>query len=295
MITQLDNSQACGNTQYNKIADAYTSLYKTDGEEREDVPLNALEIHQFRVALHDPKIDVRGKRVLDIACGNGHNTHRYLAWGAESVTGMEISDGMLEVAKQDALDRGLPESKAQYFLGDASDPDIVLPGAPFDIVTSSWLLNYARDTEMMTRMWKTIGRHLKPGCITLCLTIPPLLTDQVWEAEMLAHAMGPDGVWGRHGNTGAVLYPMPNGDGYKTRIDLNLAAVEGEEIPSFENYHLHMRVFQDSIMASGMFDSLEWREFYIPEELKARYPPGFWNDSALWPHCRVAMARRSMK
>lgn len=292
MIAKHDEPSPVGSTQYNKIADAYSSLYLPDGELRADHPLAEFEVHQFNVALHDPAINVQGKHVLDLACGNGHNTHRYLGWGAASVTGVEISSAMLEIAKQDALDHGLPESRARYFLGDVTDPDLVIPGGPFDIVTSSWLLNYAANTEMMTRMWSFIGRHLKPSSVTLCLTVPPLLTDGPWEEEALAHAMGPKGVWGRHGNLGMVLHPMPNGDGYKTRIELNMAAKDGV-VPSFDNYHLCMRVFEDSCKASGMFDGLEWRDAYIPEGMKKRYPPGFWNDLAMWPHCRVCLARRS--
>lgn len=287
-----DGPKPCGSTQYDAIADAYTELYVTDGTLRDDYPLAQFEIHQFRVALNDPSIDVKGKRVLDLACGNGHNTHRYLAWGAESVTGMEISSGMLEVARQDARDRGLPESRAQYFLGDATDPDLIIEGAPFDIVTSSWLLNYASDTKTMTRMWKFIGRHLKPGQLALSLTVQPLMTEQPWEEQVIAHAMGPNGVWGRHGNLGKVLETLPNGDGYKCRIDLNMAEKDGV-IPGFDNYHLCMRVFEDSCKASEMFDGLEWREFYVSDEIKKRYPPGYWNDLALLPHCRICVARRS--
>lgn len=292
MIANHETASPNGSTQYNKIADAYSSLYLPDGELRDDFPLAEFEVHQFNVALNDPSINVKGKHLLDLACGNGHNTHRYLAWGAASVTGMEISEGMLEVAKQDAIDHGLSESQARYFLGDATDADLVIPGGPFDIVTSSWLLNYAANTEMMTRMWKFIGRHLKPGSLTLCLTVPPLLTEEPWEEQSLSYAMGPKGVWGRHGNVGKVLHPMPNGDGFRTRIELNMATKDGV-VPSFDNYHLCMRVFEDSCKASGMFDGLEWRDAYIPEEMKKRYAPGYWNDLAMWPHCRVCVARRS--
>lgn len=287
----IDDSTSHGSTQYNSIVDAYAKLYQPDGGLRNDFPLAQLDIHQMHAALTDLTIDVRGKRILDLACGNGHNTCRYLDWGAESVTGMDISSASIELARQSAESRGILESRARYVLGDATDTEIVVEGAPFDIVTSSWLLNYASDADMMTRMWKFIGRHLKPGGFCIALTVSPLLTDQPWEEQALAHAMGSSGVWGRHGNVGTVLKTMPNGDGYKTRINLDL--VVQDEMPYFENYYLCMKVFEQSYKASGVFNGLEWREFFVPQEMKERYPAGYWNDLILWPHCRVCVAQRS--
>lgn len=297
MVANHDDPKPSGSAQYNDIVDAYSELYQPDGELRNDFPLAEIEVYQYHTALIDPMVDIRGKHVLDLACGNGHNTHRYLAWAAESVTGMEISSAMLELARQDARNRDLPESRVRYVLGDATDPDLTVQGAPFDIVTSSWLLNYASDTEMMTRMWMFIGRHLKPSCHALNLTVPLLLTDQPCEEHALAHAIGSTGAWGRHGNVGKVLKAMPSGDGYKIRIELNMAAKENEaqhKVPSFEDYHLCLRVFEESCKASGMFGDLEWRDFIIPEEVKMRYTKGYWNDLALAPHCRICVARRFM-
>lgn len=110
---------------------------------------------------------------------------------------------------------------------------------------------------------------------------------------MLAHARGPKRVWGRHSNLGKVLHPMPNGDGYKTRIKLNMAT-KGGVVPSFNDFHLCMRVFEDSCKASGMLADLEWRDAQIPEDRKNRYLTRFWNDLATWTHCRVCTARRSV-
>lgn len=142
----------------------------------------------------------------------------------------------------------------------------------------------------MTRMWSFIGRHLKPGGVFVGMTIPPLLSDQPWEGQMLEYVYSPVGAWGKHGNRGKLLEAMPNGDGYKVRTELHLVAEE--EVASFENYHLSLRIFEESCQASGMFTGLEWRDFILPEDVKMKFPEGYWNDLALWPHSRVCVARR---
>ena len=44
--------------------------------------------------------DVRGKKVLDIGCGMGQHAKQYHDMGAESVLGIDISEKMLEFAKE---------------------------------------------------------------------------------------------------------------------------------------------------------------------------------------------------
>ncbi len=44
--------------------------------------------------------DLKGKNVLDVACGTGYMIPYYLKHKALSVTGIDISEGMLEIAKK---------------------------------------------------------------------------------------------------------------------------------------------------------------------------------------------------
>ena len=280
------------NTQYNQIVDAYSRLYPPTGVAPDDYPLAIIEDAQLHLAVTEASVDIRGKRILDLACGTGYFASKWLRWGAESITGVDISASMLDAARMHAKERGIPETKLNFVLGDATDDSITIDGAPFDIVTGCWLLNYAPDAPTMTKMWNFIGRHLKPGGTFLGLTIPPLLTGKPEEGEMLAWTMSSSGPWGRNGNLGKVLDPLPNGDGFNVRIELGTDAQD--EMAVFETYHPTLRVFEDSIRQSGMFTGLEWRDFVIPEEVKKNKAPGYWNDLALWPHCRVCVGRRSV-
>ena len=275
------------NTQYNQIVDAYSNLYPAGGHVNKDYPLAIIEDALLYRAVTDPSVDIQGKRVLDLASGNGYFASKFLRWGAASVTGVDISSGMLESARKDAKDRGIPETKLKYVLGDATDEGLTIEGAPFDIVTGCWLLNYAPDTETMLKMWKFIGRNLKAGGAWVGLTMQPLLTDKLEEGKMLDWVMK-EGPWGRHGNGGKVLDSVSGG--FKVRIELGTAAQD--EVAAFDTFHPRLEVFQESCKQSKMFTGLEWNDFVIPDEVKMHRPPGYWNDLALWPHCRVCVARR---
>jgi len=43
--------------------------------------------------------DVKGLRVLDLACGNGHYTRQIYERGAKEVAGVDVSSEMIKLAK----------------------------------------------------------------------------------------------------------------------------------------------------------------------------------------------------
>lgn len=283
--------QQVDSDQYNQIADAYSVLYPPDGDSPSNFPLGAIEKHQIYLAVTDPSVDIRGKRVLDLACGSGHYANHYLNWGAASVTGMDVSTGMLEAGRRSAEGRGIPESKLKFVQGDATDENLVIEGAPFDVVTGCWLLNYAPDTATMTTMYKFIARNLRPDGYWVGLSVPPLLSDAPYEADMINAALGSTGVWGKHGNLGKILKAMPNGDGFLINVELGTEAHKVKA--SFDCYHLSLKVFEQACHDSGVFENPEWRDFVIPEHAKnGSFGKGYWNSLCLWPHCRVFTAKK---
>lgn len=287
-----DSAPISGNTQYNdnNLFDNYSKLCPPGGITPSIYDLGLIEAYQMELAVTDPSISIAGKRILDLACGNGYYSSKHLKWGAASVTGLDISREMLEVGKRDAEARNIPESQLRFMVGDAMDPDFQVDGAPFDMVTASWLLNYAPNKEVMTRIWKFVGNNVKPGGCFVGLTIPPLLSGERWEGELLDHMYGPDGIWGKRGNGGKVLEAMPNGTGYKVRTILTCEGIEGAA--SFENYHLRLKVFEEACEVAGMFEGVEWRDFVVPDDAKKGKPVGYWNDFSAMPNCRVCVAKR---
>lgn len=82
--------------------------------------------------------DLAGKSVLDLACGEGFFTRFIKQKGAARVVGMDLSEKMIELARQE-------ESRGplgiDYQVQDAQA--VETPDEPFDIVTAGCLLNYA--------------------------------------------------------------------------------------------------------------------------------------------------------
>ena len=96
-----------------------------------------------------------GPRALDLACGHGP-VARELARRGARVTGIDISQRLLERARAAPTDRG---SAIEYVHGDATDP-AALPGAEFDLVVSNFGLS---DIDDLDGVCATIARVLVPG------------------------------------------------------------------------------------------------------------------------------------
>jgi len=80
-----------------------------------------------------PEVD--GKRVLDIGCGMGQHAKQYSDMGAESVLGIDISEKMLEYAKEHFHAKNI--TYRQMALEDICQID-----EQFDLITSSLALEY---------------------------------------------------------------------------------------------------------------------------------------------------------
>ena len=137
-------------TQYNSITDEYNAV--------NDIPVSrVLVINVERVV----KPHTKGARVLDLACGTGFFTRHLLDWGASSIVGVDVSQGMVDVAKAETSQHP-GAAKSRFMVADCSAPFDAGAGE-FDLVFAAWLLNYSKDEGQMVAMFENISRHLKPG------------------------------------------------------------------------------------------------------------------------------------
>jgi ubiquinone/menaquinone biosynthesis C-methylase UbiE len=99
----------------------------------------------------------QGLNCLDIACGEGFYTRLIRQRGASRVSGVDLSPGMIELAKaQEAKHRlGI-----EYFVADARTLPFV---ESFDLAVAAYLLNYATNADELLAMCQGIARALKPG------------------------------------------------------------------------------------------------------------------------------------
>jgi toxoflavin synthase len=101
--------------------------------------------------------DVEGKRVLDVACGEGHFTRLLRNAGAAAVVGIDISERMIDLAREQEKRRPLA---IEYRVEDARD---VAEHADFDLVAGAWLLVYAQTRAELVQMCRGLASRLRPG------------------------------------------------------------------------------------------------------------------------------------
>jgi len=101
--------------------------------------------------------DVRGKNVLDLACGEGFYTRRFKEFGAARVVGVDVSPAMIALAEEQEHNKPLG---LEYVCADVRHLDDL---GEFDIVVAAYLLHYAKTEHEMQRMTRNIVRHLPAG------------------------------------------------------------------------------------------------------------------------------------
>src|SRR5262249_15116442 len=134
-----------------------TTDYDTIAQEYKKAKLQPWRQHIECFTLCELIGDTRGKTVLDVACGEGFYTRVLARRGAARVVGVDLSQGMIDLARQEEMAHPLG---IEYHQQDARQ--LSLP-EPFDVVTASYLLNYASTREELLAMCQGIVRSLKPG------------------------------------------------------------------------------------------------------------------------------------
>jgi len=104
------------------------------------------------------RLGVRPRRILDLATGTGSVAIELAERGYE-VTGVDLSEPMLEQARRKALDADLD---LRFLQGDAAQ--LSFPPASFDAVVSLYdSLNYILEPEQLQQTFDGVGEALSPG------------------------------------------------------------------------------------------------------------------------------------
>lgn len=117
-----------------------------------------------------------GDALLDIGCGPGilavRAADQVLPGG--SVTGVDIAEGMLEVAREKAAEHGVGDRVA-FALGDMHD--LPFPDEHFDVVVCSYAMFFARS---VTAVGRELWRVLAPGGRLVVATIGEQFFEPMW-------------------------------------------------------------------------------------------------------------------
>ncbi len=101
--------------------------------------------------------DLRGRSVLDLACGEGFYTRLIKQAGAARVVGVDLSEHMIALAREQEMFDPLGIT---YVAGPAESLGSI---GPFDAVSAAFLLNNAPDRPTLDAMARAVVINLAPG------------------------------------------------------------------------------------------------------------------------------------
>ena len=191
--------------------------------------------------------DLHGKKILDIGCGMGQHAKRFSDMGAESVLGIDISEKMLEYAKEhNSADNIVYQRKAME--------DIDTIDQCFDLVTSSLVFDYVEDFAGLMRK---IHKRMKEDAEFVFSMSHPIVT--AW-----------DGAYDRYTRTET---------GERLYANLRNYCVEGIRkvdwvVNGYECYHRTVSSLINALTGAG-FMIEECQEARISDEMRKQYPALF--------------------
>jgi SAM-dependent methyltransferase len=113
------------------------------GEMPSDAMLSADQLARYALL----RSICRGRRVLDVACGEGYGASLLAQWGAASVTAVDISPEAIAKAMEI-----LPANNVTYLVGDVCDLKNALPDeSRFDVICSFETIQRVDDPEAFLR------------------------------------------------------------------------------------------------------------------------------------------------
>jgi ubiquinone/menaquinone biosynthesis C-methylase UbiE len=197
--------------------------------------------------------DLRGLTVLDVACGEGFYTRLLRRRGAARVTGVDLSQGMIDLARNQEAQQHLG---IEYLVGDARKLSDV---GQFDLTVAAYLLNYATGREDLQAMCDGIAHSLKPGGRFVTVNSNPAL----------AFPTAPS--YRKYGFETTVLGEWREGAPIKWTFYLSDGAFE------IENYYLNVAIHEEAFRKAG-FREIRWHAPRLsPEGLRAN-DREFWSD-----------------
>ncbi|MEZ0539666.1 class I SAM-dependent methyltransferase [Fibrella arboris] len=188
--------------------------------------------------------------VLDLACGEGFYTRQIKLRGAADVVGVDISQAMIQLAE---------EAEDQQPIGVAYHCQNALAlnlAKKFDLITATYLLNYAQTAAELHQMGQVITNHLKPGGRFVTINSNPDYQASVeamfpygFTRENASYAEGAEITWRFY------------------QADLSNIAVI--------NYHLAKTTHETALSQAGL-TQVQWHAVTASPEGKQAHPADYW-------------------
>lgn len=222
-------------SQYNKIAETYSS------NERTDHPQRKYRIYPSFLALCG---DLQNKKVLDLGCGSGFSS-RLLAENGAIVTGIDNSEKMLAVAEEHEARKHLG-IKYQLIDGDGK----FVFDEKFDLITAAYFFHYASSEQQLKKFFLNAANNLKSGGKLIAINNNP-------QNPAADYKVGCEsaGKWlGEPFKEGSAILTM-------------LYDKDNNKICEFVNYGWSQKIYDNAMTEAG-FENIKWHDIKISEEGK---------------------------
>ena len=201
--------------------------------------------------------DPTGKRVIDIACGDGFYTRMIRQGGAAKVTGVDLSEKMIGLARASEARQQLG---IDYIVGDGRDLGFT---ANYDLAVAAYFLNYAHDRAELNAMCSGIAHCLKQGGRFVTVNCNPACDFPALPS------------YRKYGFETSVVGPLREGASITWTFYL-------EDGPfAVENYFLSVEIHEEALRAAG-FRNVLWHQPKLSPEGVSAYGRDYW--SALLDH-----------
>ncbi|MGW5120911.1 class I SAM-dependent methyltransferase [Streptomyces noursei] len=211
--------------------------------------------------------DVRGKSVLDVACGTGFYSREFKRRGAADVFGVDISVEMIAAARE--FERRAPLG-VRYEVGDVGELQSV--ERRFDVAVGVQCLNYAADQAELERMCANIHRSLVPG------------------GEFFVFAQKPDYAFDCPSLDKYGFRCEPTGEETEMGPRVRVTALLEAGPISIVATAPRREVYEECLRASG-FSAVEWVPLEVSEAGIREFGEEFWADALAHPPLEMLRCR----
>ena len=210
--------------------------------------------HILTHSLFDMIGAVDGKKVLDLACGEGADSRLLKKKGAGDVLGVDISHEMIALAEQ--AERNEPLG-CRYLVANVADLELE---DRFDLVVGAFLLNHASDRDHLLSLFRAIARALKPGGRFVGLNLNMAIGTEHYD-DLRKYGRWQTTTPGRKEGD-MILVHHRNPDGSEMLI---------------ENYYLSPATYEAAAAEAGL-RNFHWPPLTVSREGLEAFPAGYWDD-----------------
>jgi toxoflavin synthase len=235
--------------------DSFAHLYYKFRQHSENDPFKQMTEYTFFNVLGD----VANKSILDLACGTGTFTRRFRS--ASKVVGVDISEKMIEIARQEEAREPLG---IEYLVRDVLELGEI---DQFDIVTAGFLLNYSQTKEQLLKMCQNIYANLKPHGRFVTLNGNLDLPAEIYPKHQ-KYSLIPF--------TKSISGSLQEGTPITLTFD-----IDGEQF-SFDIYCLSKSTYNWAFQEAG-FREINWHKETISPQSIEQFGEEFWRDALDYP------------